>query len=61
MNPELFIGSIECIKLERKMLEAEYEQTWDIAEYHVMKERFPHLLVDKTRLVRDVMTKDAKV
>ena len=25
LNPELFIGSIECIKLEKKMLACEYE------------------------------------
>lgn len=33
LNPELFIGSIECIKLEKKMLAHEYEQPWDVTDY----------------------------
>jgi hypothetical protein len=33
LNPELFVGSIECIKLEKKMLACEYEQPTDISDY----------------------------
>ena len=33
LNPELFIGSIECIKLEKKMLASEYEQPHDVTDY----------------------------
>lgn len=55
LNPELFVGSTELIKLERKMEPWEFEQTWDVSDYRIFKERHPDLLVDKTSFVREVV------
>ena len=61
LNPELFVGSTELIKLERKMEPWEYEQTWDVSDYLTFKQRHPELLVDKTIFLTEVMRSRSQV
>lgn len=61
LNPELFIGTTECIKLERKMDPWEYEQTWDVSDYLTFKERHPDMLVDKTAFLRGALASQKRV
>ena len=55
LNPELFVGQTELIKLERKMEPWEYEQSWDVSDYLTFRERHSDLLLDQSGFITEVL------